>query len=167
MTTTPKKKRSPLVAVFVLAGLAGACVPCVGIVAAVGVPSFVSYVRRSKTAEAPANVRAIAQGVIAVWETTGALPPALPSTPGAPSSERRMWPGDAAPGWAEIGFAPVDPLYYSYEYEPDPSGTSFVVRARGDLDGDGVQSMFEQEFARDPVTQEMTHSGLYVIDELE
>ena len=47
------------------------------------------------------------------------------------------------PGWRELGFS-VDGTYrYTYSYVPDPSGQSAIVRAVGDLDCDGVSSLFE------------------------
>lgn len=139
-----------------------------GVVAAVAIPAFVNYVRRSKTIEARANVNAIARGVATAGTETGTLPPALPTTPAsAPGPERQTWPADAAPGWDAIGFHPYEGLYYVYEYAPGADGRSFVVRARGDLDGDGVESTFE-------VTGELAADGtvtvsreLIVTNELE
>ena len=176
--TAPKKKRSPLVWLFVAAALGGVCVVCSGVGAAVAIPSFVGYVRRSKTAEAHANLRVMAQGVIAAWDreqlgpggtvVTHRLPPALPPTPATPPSQlKQMWPHDAAPGWSELGFTPPEPLYYVYEYAPDPDGAGFVVRARGDLDGDGTQSLFELRGVIDPAAQSITLLPITTTDELE
>jgi type IV pilus assembly protein PilA len=131
----------------------GTLVVGLGLQAAIAIPAFVHYVRTSKTAEAVTNVAAISRGVASYWaaertardgHVTQSLPPSLPRTPLAPGPERRAWPADASPGWAELGFAPVDPLYYAYEYEASPDGVSFAVRAIGDLDGDGLRSTFEQ-----------------------
>jgi hypothetical protein len=72
------------------------------------------------------------------------LPPSLPRTPAVPGPERRPWPADAPAGFRDLGFAPADPLYYSYEYAVSPDGQSFAVRAVGDLDGDGTLGVFER-----------------------
>ncbi|AKF03792.1 hypothetical protein DB32_000941 [Sandaracinus amylolyticus] len=137
-------------------------------IAAVAIPSFISYVRRSKTSEAHANVALLARAVAAAYEDAQprALPPALSSMPGVPGPERRVWPADAEPGWAELGFAPP-PVYYAYEYQPDLDGRGFVVRARGDLDGDGVQSTFEIRGTVDPTSGSIVLAPITVIDELE
>ncbi len=45
--------------------------------------------------------------------------------------------------WSSIEFGLENPQYYSYEYETSKDGKRAVVRARGDLDGDGVESLFE------------------------
>lgn len=160
--------------VAIALGLLGLCVPCVGILAAVAIPGFVGYVRRAKTAEAVANVRAIATGVAAATTRErvvdgvvrfGVLPPGCPRTPELVGPERRAWTG--SPCWEELGFVPTDPLYYAYEYAPDPDGRGFAVRARGDLDGDGVESLFELRGTVDPTGEVSFPAEPSVTDELE
>lgn len=150
--STPKRGKLAITVVVLIAAM-GACVPCIGVVAAIAIPNFISYVRRAKTAEATANVRAITSGVVSAYEMervsidgsaiSHVLPSALPATPAIPGRQRQAWPAIADPGWATLGFAPAEPVYYSYEYTPDADGRGFVVRARGDLDGDGTLSSFE------------------------
>ncbi len=48
-----------------------------------------------------------------------------------------------SPGWRALGFAIDTPYRYTYEYAPDPSGTSAIVRAVGDLDCNGQTSLYE------------------------
>jgi type II secretory pathway pseudopilin PulG len=117
-----------------------------GIAAAIAVPAFVTYVRRAKAAEATANVQVLATGVQAAYAQSRALPESLPPLPaGAPSDQKRDWPaGGAAAGYAALGFNPA-PVYFTYVYERGADGQSFVVRAVGDLDADGVQSIFSLE----------------------
>ena len=150
--TAPKKRSIALPVILALAATV-ACVPCTGILAAIAIPAFISYTRRAKTAEAHANLPQIARAVSEAYAmerapTDGAavshvLPPALGPTPPIPTQARQIGAFAAEPGWAALGFAPSDPLYYSYEYTPDADGRGFVVRARGDLDGDGILSLFE------------------------
>ena len=47
------------------------------------------------------------------------------------------------PAWRAIDFRIVDPIYYSYAIVTAPDGRSAVVQARGDLDGDQDESLFE------------------------
>ena len=139
--------------VIALAVLAVATVPCIGIVAAIAIPSFIGYVRRSKAAEAVSNVAVLAQGVSAYSMTeaidpsTGTLgprglPPSLPLTPPTQGTSQRSWPADADPLWAELGLPTSAPLYYSYEITTDRAAGQVTVRAVGDLDGDGATSEF-------------------------
>ena len=177
MTARPAgaKSRAPIV-LLILVGLGLAGVAVCGILAAIAIPSFIGYVRRAKTAEARANLSAIAMGVTTAYErervgadgtlVTRVLPPSAPRTPATASSERRMWPAASDPGWSELGFAPPDPIYYSYEYVRDPDGRGFVARAYGDLDGDGTESRFELRGTVEP-TGDVRLDPITVIDELE
>lgn len=126
-----------------------------GIQTAVAIPMYIRYLRQSKTGEAVANVSAISHGVVAYWSMerldrsvgavpTQSLPPSVPRTPAVPGPDRQPWPPEAAAGWRDLDFAPADPIAYAYEYTRAPDGTSFVVRAVGDLDGDGTLAIFEQ-----------------------
>ena len=49
----------------------------------------------------------------------------------------------AAPGWQHLGFTIDDEYRYTYEYIPDPSGTSATLRAVGDVDCDEQTSLYE------------------------
>lgn len=114
-----------------------------GVLAAIAIPSFVNYMRRAKATEAETNVDFLGRSVVSAYAEQGALPAPLPPTP-APACQRRMWPPDAAPGWEQFMFHPVDPLYYSYSIEPMPGTNGVWVRAIGDLDCDGIYSRFER-----------------------
>ncbi|MDQ3034383.1 MAG: hypothetical protein M3Y87_18390 [Myxococcota bacterium] len=178
MTSRPAgaKSRLPIVLLIVV-GVGLASVAVCGMLAAIAVPSFMSYVRRAKTGEATTNVRALATAVAVAYEmehvrpdgsfATRELPPSLPRTPATASSERRMWPAVADPGWRELGFEPADPIYYSYEYARDPDGRGFVARAFGDLDGDGAESRFEVRGTVDASTGELVLEPIAITDELE
>ncbi len=50
-----------------------------------------------------------------------------------------------APGWRALAFAIDTPYRYTYEYVPDPSGASAVVRAVGDVDCNGTSSVYQLE----------------------
>jgi type IV pilus assembly protein PilA len=115
-----------------------------GMCSAMAIPAFVKYLRTSKTSEALTNVDVLYRAVVTMHEVTGTLPEPLPPTPPTPGPARRMWPVDAAPGWALLDFHPPDPIYYSYEVWVSPDRQRFAVRAIGDLDGDGITSLFER-----------------------
>lgn len=103
----------------------------------------------NRAREADDLVDAIGDRVAEHVATTGRVPPtAAPATPhpsccdqgGTCSDDAATW---SAPGWRELGFSVDGPYRYTYEYVPDPSGTSAVVRAVGDLDCNGVSSLYE------------------------
>jgi type IV pilus assembly protein PilA len=126
-------------------------VPVAGL-AAIAIPAFMEYIKKSKSAEARAKVTSIVTAARSYREEHGKLP--SPSSPMTPSAGACCASGDiCAPDaalwrvepWRSLGFAIGEPHYYSYQYEVAPDGKTFRVRAIGDLDCDGVQSTFELE----------------------
>jgi hypothetical protein len=100
---------------------------------------------RNHAREAEELLDYVADRVAAQVALTGAVPPlAAGPTPvpsgGACDADATAW---SSPGWQQLGFS-IDGSYrYTYQYLPDPSGASAVVRATGDLDCDGNGSLFE------------------------
>lgn len=115
-----------------------------GMCSAMAIPALIKYIRHSKTSEAFDNVDLLYDAVVASHARSGRLPDPLGPTPASPGMNRQTWPSDAPHGWGALGFGPTDPLYYSYEVWVAPDRRSFAVRARGDLDGDGIQSLVER-----------------------
>lgn len=137
-------KQKPIWYVVGCIGIGLILVPCVGgVIAAIAIPAFVNFTRRSKTAEARANVGAIMAGVEAYCDTehpgSGPLPRAAGPTLSAPGAERQAQ--TLGPEWDDVAFSSADPLYYAYSIERPDASTAIVV-AEGDLDGDGVRSRF-------------------------
>lgn len=99
--------------------------------------------------EAEALLDAIADRVAAAVTATGKVPPLAAGPTPLPSCCDRggtCEPDDTtwtAPGWRALGFTIDDDYRYTYQYVPDPSGTSAIVRATGDLACDGTPSKFE------------------------
>jgi len=52
---------------------------------------------------------------------------------GTCAPEAATWAGS---GWRELEFSVDGPFRFSYEYAPDPSGMSAIVRAVGQVDCD-------------------------------
>lgn len=132
-------------------------VPCIGIAAAIAIPAFIGYLARSKAAEAEANLRTLYVGAAAYYadehlgpdgtvHTRCTVEPA--TTPNVPGPQKTAL-GVLSPSFEALGFAPPDPVYYRYEIVSvggcdHPEGAAlYSFRAHGDLDGDGVQSLFE------------------------
>src|SRR5262249_50309892 len=56
-------------------------IPAVGVLSAIAIPAFMKYIRKSKTTEAPMNVRRLADASVAYYEAHHAFPPSTDWTP--------------------------------------------------------------------------------------
>ncbi|MGB8328883.1 MAG: hypothetical protein WCE62_02055 [Polyangiales bacterium] len=135
----------------------------VGIVLAVFVPTFARRVRTNKIAEASELLQEMSDRTAAYYARswgTGqrhCLPPKAGPTPASPTVESTEvdFLSDDQEGhatWESLGFQPDRPIRYSYSYLPSRDGCNLIgnealgsvsFRAEGDLDGDGVRSVFE------------------------
>ena len=124
-------------------------IPAIGILSAVAIPAFMKYIRRSKTTEAPMNVRRLADASAAYYEEHHSFPP---STEWAPPSTCCHHKGGKCPPsaawwrgktWQSLAFSVDEPFYYQYRYTNN--GEGFVAEARGDLNCDGVFSSYKRE----------------------
>jgi type IV pilus assembly protein PilA len=138
----PRRNKTIVIVVVALAGV-GLAIPCIGILAAIAIPAFIQYVKKSKTAEAEANVRQLETGLMAYCSQRGELPPAAGPLPASPGPDKQTADFSEAAGFRAVSFQPQGPLYYSYEIRA-PSKGKRIVMARGDLDGDGTTSRFSK-----------------------
>lgn len=111
---------------------------CVGIGAAVAIPAFIQYVKTAKTQEARALLHSMAEGTVQFCRSSGTLPGVTGPEPEVPGSMKQTV--RPLPGFAQIGFSPAAPVYYSYAILPTEAGIRLT--AEGDLDGDGLRSVF-------------------------
>ena len=137
-------------------------VAVIGILSAVAIPTFRSYLHRSRTAEAVTFLGEIRQrqeayraefGQYCAVSGTGA--PASNWTPGTlPASGTKVaWTTTA--GWTQLGAAPDGAISFQYQTVAGPPGTNpgitgftgqdfwFVSQAQADLDGDGEMMILE------------------------
>jgi len=128
-----------------------AIVAVAGSVLASTVPAFISNLRASRLAEPVealnhiamrATQRAVGLPASMAYPASVALTPAK-----VPAGQRVVDPPGTwdHPTWRRLDFRMSEPHGFSYEFEShlSASGSSFAVRAHGDLDGDGVTSTFE------------------------
>jgi len=103
--------------------------------------------RQSKEAENLIGV--IADKVAQVVAATGKVPPTAAGPTPVPSccdqggtckQDAATW---SAPGWRELQFSVDGEYRYTYQYAPDPTGVSAIIRATGDLDCNGTQALYE------------------------
>jgi hypothetical protein len=113
----------------------------------------------------------LAASVVAYSEVNGRFPEPAPLTPAAPARGTKT--ADPAgtwdhPTWKALDFRPApEGVPHAYAFGLDTTGTGFVARARGDLDGDGVLSTFEVRGAIRPGEKAAVEPGMYVEAELE
>jgi len=147
----PKKASSSWIIWIVIA--AGACVPLLGILAALSIYGVRKYIQNAKRAEGQHVVLELATlmarcaqtratgGVPTLPATAEPVPQLLSSVSGRKyMSSAGEWSGDA---YTCAGFAMRDPQYFQYQWEK-LSETQGRATARADLDGNSVaDSEFE------------------------
>ncbi|HLG20439.1 MAG TPA: prepilin-type N-terminal cleavage/methylation domain-containing protein [Bdellovibrionota bacterium] len=154
-------------------------VAIIGILAAVAIPAFLKYIKKSKTSEARTNIRKVYDGEIAYFDEehvsrSGSIitkqfvsAPAQPATPPGIDKSVANWEGSS---WKALKFGSDSPVLYSYSADTAGSGTtsSFTARAEGDIDGDGTSSLFERVASVNAATGEVEGgAGLYTQDDIE
>ena len=167
----------------------GFCI--VGSILAVAIPTFLREVRLSKASEAPEMLQQMHLGASAYFasrqqvegvERRRCLPHAAGPTPERPRLEARTvdFFDDSvhdAPTWRVLSFRSDRPLRFSYRFQPAQAGCDLrtpedtylvTYSAEGDLDGDGVRSLFERRDATSSTDDALVPVGLlYVRDRVE
>lgn len=99
-------------------------VAIIGILAAVAIPVFSGYVKRSKAAEAFTVLQGIRDRQEAYFVEFKRYTAWLPAEPPVhPCNETALW--TMAGGWADLGFAPSGPTYYQYLVESSYPGGAY------------------------------------------
>lgn len=168
----------------------------VGIGAAVAIPAFLRFTKRSKSSEAPLNLKALGDGAISWFDAehsdTNGNPLAkhFPHTKSPAQAPRgiskavapkqrpcangkarypkntKLW--DKEP-WKSLKFGINKPHYYQYVYITSGTGKNakFTLRAHADLDCDGKLSTYEVRGSVSAFTGEVERSNLIVTNALE
>jgi type IV pilus assembly protein PilA len=140
-------------------------VAIIGILAAVAIPAFMKYIKKSKTTEASQFVKKIYDGARVYYMDNntkrGSInpqPSQFPDTIDAWTAEtgccanggtnEKCAPQSAlwnTAQWKALKFSVDDPHYYAYNYvspQTTGNGANYTALARGDLDCDGQFSTF-------------------------
>jgi type IV pilus assembly protein PilA len=166
-------------------------VAIVGVLAAVAIPSFVKYIRRSKTAEASMNLRKMYDGCVAYYVGEHAdaqgniankqFPVSGPTVPALGTLTATMATGkryQSSPsewkqgGWAALDFSVNDSQYFAYTFNNTSTGSgtgtdaSAQMVANGDMNANGVYSVFQRDMHG---TLEGVQGGIamYSLNEIE
>lgn len=170
-------------------------VAIIGVLAAVAVPAFINYFKRSKTSEAASNLKSMftgaatyysaehwAQGNIAPGAAAAAsthCTVAEATTSNAPGANKTVidWAAEAGrPTFEAINFMVADPVYYQYAVATTPGDQCGNARATevmyefdavGDLDGNGATSLFQLAAGTNNENQLYRAPGIFTQNELE
>jgi type IV pilus assembly protein PilA len=163
-------------------------VAIIGILAAVAIPAFMKYIRRSKTSEATMNLRKLFDSSVAYFlaehadSAGGTVAKQFPSsvgiTPGNPNTTCCGKSGDRCPAlpnnftqdtWSSLNFFIADPFFYAYQYDSAGTETSanFQAWAFGDLDCDKILSTYGRSGSVLPDRSVSGGAGLYSKNEIE
>jgi len=104
-------------------------VAVIGVLAAVAIPAYSRYVKKSKTAEALMNIRKIYDGEISTYQderidaagllTTKSFAFCMPQPATKPGRNKRLGNWDDM-GWPQVRFAADGPVLYTYLVEIHP-----------------------------------------------
>ena len=159
-------------------------VAIIGILAAVAVPAFMKYMKRSRTTEAPPNLKKIFDGAKgyfekgAVVDRTGVLQPhsfpapvtITPATACCGQAGDRCHSSDWEDlTWQAVGFEISDPHYFRYRFQSTGVGTAakFTAGAHANLDCDTTESTYERTATVDTQLRVVGAASLYIEDDIE
>jgi type IV pilus assembly protein PilA len=164
-------------------------VAIIGILAAVAIPAFMKYIRRSKTVEATMNVRKLFDSSVSYFEAEHAqvdgtiLAKQFPTVTAAsnPSPKANSCCGQngdkCAPnvnnftdvGWTALNFSVDDPFYYWYQYDSTGTDTTaaFTAWAFGNLNCDKTYATYARVGSVMADRSVTGGSGLYSAHDIE
>ncbi|HVK84092.1 MAG TPA: hypothetical protein VM513_08290 [Kofleriaceae bacterium] len=155
----PRREGNRLVASLDLAAGGGGemmtVVSVVGILSAVAIPAFMSYMKKSKVSETALQLNKLGKNLKVVYAESSTFPVGdAPLTPAESccNGPNHKCAGDPSawiqiPMWRELDFLIDEPHLFQYRYHSD--GKTAVVEAIGDLDCDGNTITYRLEATSD------------------
>lgn len=161
-------------------------VAVIGVLSAVAIPSYLGYVRRTRASEATENIATVfrlAAGYYNLEHTAGrgqtgdlvtaCIVSSEGPVPGAPDNRKHVVAWGSTTSFSELGFAADAPVQFAYEIvsaggcDHEPNQALYSFRAMGDLDGDGVTSLFELAGGSSDTNSLLRSPGVYIRDAQE
>jgi len=165
-------------------------VAILGILAALAIPAFIGYVRRSKTSEATGNLNQMfksAASYMAAERTSQGLTGSTGAyctvgedtgtSPVTPNASKQQYNSAVATNAAALGFSIADYVYFGYSLSSAPAtgkcgwaanqNTVYTFYAHGDLDGDSIMSTFELATGTDKDSTLYHAKGFFIVNEIE
>lgn len=161
-------------------------VAILGLLAALAIPGYTSYVRRSKSSEVATNLNSLFKVASSYYSMErgekGTSSTALSGnctvasggpSPGDPTPTKQRFTGDSS--FQALGFSIGDFVLYSYGLQGGAAGCGksaneqniYTFYANGDLDGDNTMSTFELTVGSDSNNLLYHGVGFYVVQETE
>jgi type IV pilus assembly protein PilA len=146
----------------------------VGQLASVAIYGLRRYIAEAKTAEATSAVPEIARDLASSVERAkpahgpARFPVSAPAVPAdvPKGAKYQSTESDWMATWKEIGFSLKEPQYFRYSIVTAADRKHAIVRAEGDLDGDGKTSLYEIPMEING-KGEVTQSAMKVVPEPE
>jgi type IV pilus assembly protein PilA len=159
-------------------------VAILGILAALAIPAFIGYVRRSKTSEATGNLNSMFKSAASYFsqERTGRGVTATTASyctvgndtlsPSDPAADKQKF--TSGTNATALGFKIADYVYFGYQISSTGSGCNrkakddvYTFIAHGDLDSDNTNSTFELATSVDGDMTLYHARGFYIAQETE
>jgi prepilin-type N-terminal cleavage/methylation domain-containing protein len=158
-------------------------VAIIGILAAIAIPAFSRYVKKSRTSEASGHLNKMWSGSVAYYEADHAdsagvlMPKMFPVTPVvAQEATCCTSPGEKCPGsptnfsdpsWVALNFNIPDPHHFRPKYASSGTGktSAFTAEANGDLDCDTTESTFRRQGKINAGSGDVEASGAAFVDQ--
>ena len=156
-------------------------VAIIGILAAIAIPAFSRYVKKSRTSEASGHLNKMWSGSVAYFEadhadTAGVLmAKQFPGGSGPQEATCCGGPGDKCPGsssvydnavWVALNFNIPDPHHFRPAYDSTGTGklSVFTAKANADLDCDTTMSTFQRQGKINASSGDVEASGAAYVD---
>lgn len=159
-------------------------VAILGILAALAIPAFIGYVKRSKTAEAVGNLNSLFKSAASYMQSERASQGLTGASTGSfcsvgpevvtpiPKAEKQQYNGGSSA--QALGFSIADFVYFGYGFTSVEkcgwtanSVNVYTFTANGDLDGDGIFSTFELAAGTDKDDVLYHSKGFFIVQETE